>query len=178
VIKSGEDRRFREIKKSALRFLVAWTLQGVWIFVTLIPSLLMWEKNMRLSRPTSTLAVVGWLYWAFGFLLETTADIQKSIFRANPDNKDKFISSGVWLVCRHPNYLGEIILWCGLFISASATYSRFDYFAILCPIFDAILICFVSGVPILEANAEKKWGANQEYQNYKARTKVLIPFIW
>ncbi len=33
-----------------------------------------------------------------------------------------WISHGLWSFCRHPNYLGEILLWFGLFIAASSSF--------------------------------------------------------
>ena len=39
-------------------------------------------------------------------------------FRANPANKGRFISTGLWAWSRHPNYFGEIVLWTGMAIIA------------------------------------------------------------
>lgn len=47
----------------------------------------------------------------------------------------------------------------------------------LSPIFVGLLLIFVSGIPLLEQKADKKFGDNDEYKIYKATTPVLIPLI-
>jgi steroid 5-alpha reductase family enzyme len=47
------------------------------------------------------------------------ADFQKLLFNSNPQNKDKFISTGLWEYSRHPNYCGEIAMWTGVAIFVS-----------------------------------------------------------
>ena len=54
----------------------------------------------------------------FGFIIEIVADYQKTLFRNNIVNKNKFITSGLWSYSRHPNYLGEILFWSGGLIFA------------------------------------------------------------
>ncbi len=79
---AGEDRRFREIKKSFTRFLVTWTLQGLWVTFSLAAALAAITSKFRLEL--EIFALVGVLVWAFGFGIEVVADRQKSQFKANP----------------------------------------------------------------------------------------------
>jgi len=83
---------------------------------------------------------VGWAIWLGGMLLEAVADYQKYNFRSNPRNQDKWIGHGLWGVIRHPNYLGEILLWIGLFISASSSFKGRDYLSMISPLFVAFLL--------------------------------------
>ena len=57
---------------------------GVWVFVTLLPVLIL--NGKKEDRPLSTRDYVGWGLWGLGFLFEVIADHQKSAFKANPAN--------------------------------------------------------------------------------------------
>lgn len=81
----------------------------------------------------------------------------------------KFIDSGLWSLARHPNYGGEIALWFGVFlVSASALRGGSLVAAAMSPAFVAVLLLRVSGVPLLEKTAVKRWGDSPAYQVRKA----------
>ncbi len=173
IKKAGEDRRFRDIKKSFPRFLQTWTLQGLWVTFSLAAALVVVTSQKRV--PVDIFAVVGLLVWLFGFGIEAIADRQKSIFRKDPTNEGKFIKNGLWSWSRHPNYFGEIVLWIGVMIIALPVLEGWQWVALISPIFITILLTRVSGVPMLEKRADEKWGGQDEYEAYKSRTSVLIP---
>ncbi|XP_042208948.1 probable O-methyltransferase ustE [Homarus americanus] len=175
IVKAGKDRRFDKTRANPVRFFYAWTLQGVWVLVTILPSLLAVLSPRQ--RPVGTRDYIGWGIWAMGFLIEVVADYQKTVFKNNPANKDKFINTGLWALSRHPNYFGEILLWFGLYVSASSTFSGWEYLTILCPLMDYLLITQVSGIPMLESYGRKKWGLSPQYQAYIRNTPILIPFL-
>jgi steroid 5-alpha reductase family enzyme len=173
VRQSGSDSRFDDIKPSFTRFLMAWTLQGLWVFLTLAAALA--AMTARIAPP---LGVVGWLgmaVWAAGFAIEVVADAQKRAFRDDPANKGHFIRSGLWAWSRHPNYFGEITLWTGIALIALPALSGWQYVTLISPVFVYLLLTRVSGIPILESRADDRWGADPHYQTYKARTPVLFP---
>jgi len=174
VHKAGRDRRFDTIKRSFSRFAFAWTAQGLWVFLTPLP---VWLVILRPTDGLGLLDGVGLAIWLLGFGLEVVADAQKSAFRADPDNRDRFIDRGLWAWSRHPNYLGEILLWCGVFVVASAQLVGLEWLAILSPIFVAVLLVRGSGIPLLEASADARWGEDPAYQHYKATTPVLVPWL-
>jgi steroid 5-alpha reductase family enzyme len=118
---------------------------------------------------------IGCVLFFCGFLCETIADIQKLRFRSNPENKEKFIKSGLWKYSRHPNYFGEILLW--LAFALIALSGSQSYFVFISPVFVALLLIFVSGIPLLEKSADERFGDSEEYQIYKKSTPVLIPII-
>ena len=169
----GEDRRFREIKKSFSRFLLAWTIQGLWVTFSLAAALAAITSSTRVGF--GSLSIAGFAVWLFGFGIEVIADRQKSQFRVKPENKGKFINSGLWSWSRHPNYFGEIVLWIGVAIIALPNLSGWTYLTLISPIFIIILLTRISGVPMLEKRADEKWGGQADYENYKARTSILIP---
>ena len=120
-------------------------------------------------------AIVGFLVWVVGFTIEVVADSQKSRFSANPDNKGKFIQTGLWSRSRHPNYFGEIVLWIGVAVIAAPVLQGWQWIALISPVFVTFLLTRVSGVPLLEKKADKKWGGQGDYESYKKKTPVLIP---
>ena len=173
ILRAGKDDRFDEIKPSFFRFLNFWTLQGLWVSLTLAAALAAITTTTR--KGLDLFALIGGLVWVLGFATEVTADAQKSRFRADPANRGKFIHTGLWAWSRHPNYFGEIVLWIGVAIIALPVLRGWQWVSLISPVFVALLITRVSGVPMLEKKADEKWGGQEDYEAYKARTPVLIP---
>jgi len=173
VLAAGSDRRFDEIKKSFVRFFVAWTLQGVWVSFTAGAALAAMTSSQSVA-----MGVLGWAgltLWIVGFGIEVVADRQKGRFRADPGNAGRFIHTGLWAWSRHPNYFGEILLWIGVTLIALPALQGWQHFTLLSPVFVTFLLTKVSGVPLLEERADATWGGSPEYEAYKARTPVLVP---
>ena len=173
VYSSGKDSRFEELKQSFLRFLLTWTLQGLWVSLTLSAALAAITTTTR--KGLGWFALIGFVVWAFGFAVEVLADAQKSRFRADPENKGQFIHRGLWAWSRHPNYFGEIVLWIGVAILVLPVLRGWQWATLISPVFVAVLITRISGVPMLEERADAKWGGQADYEAYKERTPVLIP---
>ena len=173
VHRAGKDDRFDDLKPSFLRFLNVWTIQGLWVTFTAAAA---WVAITSATRvPLDAFAVVGLLLWGAGFGLEVVADLQKSRFNADPANKGRFISTGLWAVSRHPNYLGEILLWVGVALVALPALRGWQWVALISPLFVTLLLTRVSGIPLLEKKAHRKWGGQADYEAYKASTPVLVP---
>ena len=173
IQKAGKDERFDEIKPSFIRFLNVWTLQGLWVTFTAAAALVAITTTNR--KELDCFTIIGFLVWIFGFIIEVVADSQKSCFNANPENKGKFIQTGLWSRSRHPNYFGEIILWAGIAVIALPVLQGWQWVALISPVFVTLLLTHVSGVPMLEKKAEEKWGGQEDYEAYKEKTSVLIP---
>lgn len=174
----GVDKRFNRVRSNPFLFFVYWTVQAGWIWITLSPTMILNSKRLRSQQELGASDFVGWTLWLTGFLLEVIADSQKSTFRSNPDNHGKWVATGLWGISRHPNYLGEMMLWTGLFISASSVLRGKEWLSILSPAFVIFLLTKVSGIPLLERQANKRWGQMAEYQEYKRKVACLIPYVW
>lgn len=172
VRQAGEDRRFRTIKTSLPTFLMTWTLQGLWVFLTASCALAAITGSG--SADFGFLVVLGLALWLAGFTIEVIADGQKSRFRADPANTNRFIRDGLWAWSRHPNYFGEILLWTGIAVIALPELAGGQYITLISPVFVALLLIKVSGVRMLEARADKQWGNDPDYQAYKANTPSLM----
>lgn len=176
VLKVGEDIRFKDVKNNALKFFVWFSISSLWVSLTAMAAMnVITSKNYNQDL---TLLYIGTIIWIIGFLFEIISDYQKIKFKNNASNKNKFIDSGLWSISRHPNYFGEIILWIGIYIITLPSTSGLEYLGIISPLFVIVLLNKVSGINLLEASADKKWGSSKEYQKYKKITPKLIPKLW
>ena len=173
VRRDGRDGRFDEIKVDPLRFFMTWTLQGLWVLLTVAAALAIITSVER--ETIGWVGIVGIVVWVAGFAIEVVADRQKSAFKQDPANEGRFITTGLWAWSRHPNYFGEIVLWIGMAIMAVPILSGWRWVVLISPVFVILLLTRVSGIPMLETRAEKRWGEDQEFQAYTSDTPMLIP---
>lgn len=174
VHRFGGDDRFDDIKPLAFRFFLTWTLQGLWVAATASAAWIAITSEHRTGF--GWVSGLGLALWVFGMVFEMVADAQKTRFKLDSQNQGRFISSGLWSVSRHPNYFGEITLWVGVFLTAAPALVGWQWVALLSPLVVTLLLTKVSGIPMLEKKAEKKWGDDPEYRAYMENTPVLIPF--
>lgn len=169
----GTDSRFEKIKVNPARFLVAWTLQGLWVVLTAAAALVAITAEQR--APIGVFFYVGAAIWLLGFALEAIADAQKSAFKKDPANKGRFINIGLWKWSRHPNYFGEITLWTGILVMAIPVLSGLSWLVVISPIFVTLLLTRISGINLQNKQAAERWGDDPEYRNYRDNTPALIP---
>jgi steroid 5-alpha reductase family enzyme len=183
IRRAGKDDRFDELKPSFVRFMNVWTIQALWVSLTLGAALAAITSGggTRVGETSAAtpgldaFAVAGLIVWIVGFAIEATADAQKRRFRADPSHKDRFISTGLWSWSRHPNYFGEIMLWTGIAIIALPALIGWQWVTLVSPVFVFVLLTRVSGIPLLEKKADDAWGGQDAYRRYKARTALLFP---
>jgi len=172
IHKDGEDRRFRDIKPNFTRFFMTWTLQGMWVSMCLLCVLTALSSISGIV--INTIFYIGILIFIVGFIIEVVADHQKTVFRKAIDNKNKFITTGLWSYSRHPNYLGEILLWFGVAIMSFSSLNNLQYLTLISPLFVYILLVYISGIRILENQGNEKWGHLDSYKKYKKNTPRLF----
>lgn len=172
--KKGEDYRYVEFRKKwgkwavPKAFFQVYMLQG--FMMGCISICYVWAFNVK-GKVFSIFVVLGALVWLLGFYFESTADRQLKAFIANPENRGKILSTGLWKYSRHPNYFGEATMWWGIFIIAFFTTG--NIFLIISPITITVLVRFVSGVPLLEKSMQK----NPGFAQYAKTTNTFIPFF-
>ncbi len=165
------DKRFDGVRENFWSFFKFWFLQAISVAIIISPVSVFISKDKPDVLVSLSFAGIG--LWIFGLVLETIADYQKSVFKSNQKNEGKFIKSGVWKYSRHPNYLGEILCWWGLFIFISTNLVGAELFTIASPFYITFLLIFVTGIPTIES----KYADNKEYQKYAEETGVLLPKI-
>ena len=174
IHRTGKDGRFDKLKTSSIRFLVPWTIQGLWVFLTMIVVIVI--NTQADSAPALGIwDGIGLSIWILGFSIEVIADNQKTVFNSEPNNQGKWIDCGLWSYSRHPNYLGEVLLWTGIAFFGVSCFTGLEKIAWISPLFIYLLLTRISGTPILDRRAFEKWGDDSEYQIYRKNTPLLFP---
>lgn len=134
------------------------------VFFAMIPAILLIELNPIVI---SEWAILGALVCAAAASLQWKADCQAHRFRN--ENPGKVCCTGLWKSSRHPNYLGEILMWWGVAIMYVA-FVPSHWYTIFGAVVVTCLFLFIS-IPMME----KRQMANKpEYAEYKKRTRVLF----
>jgi steroid 5-alpha reductase family enzyme len=172
IHQDGSDDRFDRIKPDSMRFFMTWSLQGLWVLLTAGAALAAITSTEHVALSATDL--LGAALWLAGFAIEVIADRQKREFRRS-SGRGQFITTGLWSRSRHPNYFGEIVLWLGVALLALPALSGWQLVTMISPVFVFVLLTKISGIPLLERKADRKWGGQPMYESYKAKTPVLFP---
>ena len=172
IKKDWQYKRFIVMKTKFTWFLLTWALGGLWVLVTMAAGLAALTSNTTVEL--GILGYVGIALWLFGFAVEVIADNQKTQFKKDPNNKDRFITSGLWSWSQHPNYFGEITLWLGLALFTYPVLSGWQLVTLISPIFVYLLLTRLSGIPTLDRLAKEKWGSDSDYIAYVQATSKLM----
>jgi steroid 5-alpha reductase family enzyme len=167
--------------------LVHWIGQAAWVFVVGLPVYLLGLYDVakgelpQSARQLGITELAGLAIWALGFYLEARADEEKETFRhgGGASSSRPWIDTGLWSLSRHPNHLGEILLWTGqcAMIAPFFWHAGSYLLAAVCfasPMF-TIIVILASGIPRHEAEADRKWGERADYRAYKSRVPMLVP---
>ena len=176
IAKDGEDKRFRTIKPDIAQFFMTWTLQWMWVSLCSLCAITGIASETGII--VNNIFYIGLAMFIGGFAIEIVADQQKTAFRAIPENRNKYITSGLWSKSRHPNYFGEITLWTGVAVMSFSSLSGIEYLTLISPIFTYLLLVKISGVRMLEGRGQKTWGNDEDYIAYMKNTPMVMLKFW
>ncbi|MHA1776924.1 MAG: DUF1295 domain-containing protein [Promethearchaeota archaeon] len=180
-----EDWRYRDFRAKNPKLFWLINLVGIQLVPTVIVfagSLSLWpifanplDKSAGFT-PTSSLllitAIIGAIIMLGAISFEFFADRQMHRFLANPNNKGKTISDGLWRYSRHPNYFGEVSFWWGMYIFGLS--SNFHYWwTIIGPIMMTLLFLFIS-IPMMEKH---NLARRDDYWEYQRKTSKIVPWF-
>ncbi|MCH2021441.1 MAG: DUF1295 domain-containing protein [Saprospiraceae bacterium] len=171
----GKDDRFDKMRKNLFKISRFWFLQTGSILILSIPIIITFQKP---SIEYHFIQILGFGIYLIGLIIESIADYQKFNFRKNTDNNNSFVNVGLWKHIQHPNYLGEILCWTGIFIIASSALIGWEWLALSSPVWITVLLIFISGIPFLRRSSIKKYGHLKEYHEYIEQTPYLFPGIF
>lgn len=144
-------------------------LQGITVWLWCAPLVFALTAPGPIPWP---IALAGAGVWLAGFLLQWTADRQLAAFKGAPDNRGRLLDSGVWRWVRHPNYLGETLMWCAWFVFALAhPYGALTAFG---PLFTGWFMGYASAAPFKEMHMARTRG--EAWAAYCARTPRFLPW--
>ena len=127
------------------------------------------------GKGTDALTVAGVAVMLFGLILESVADIQKN--EQKKKNPNRFCDKGLYKIVRCPNYLGEMIFWTGVLISAVNVLSGVGQWILALLGYVGIIFVMFSGARRLELRQNRSYGDDPEYQAYVKKVPILLPFI-
>jgi steroid 5-alpha reductase family enzyme len=151
-----------------IAFYKVFMLQGAIMWIVALPVILVFVRHNNLP---AFLGIVGISIFLFGLVFEGSADAQMKRFKADPSNKGRIITSGLWKYTRHPNYFGEALLWWGIGIYGFSVSGY--WYCFISPVLITIMLRYVSGVPMLE----EKYKNREDFRAYASKTSVFIPFL-
>lgn len=179
VCTRGSDTRVAGMDKNVSFVVITWVVQSFWVFMLLVPVIL-----VNGASPAASLGcvdVLGLILMCLGFVLQVTADLQKSSFRADPNNRNLFCTVGVWRCSRHPNFFGEIAFWWGVWLSTVPVLQQIGWWSLVSlssPGMTMFLLVFVSGLPFAEGKFLARFyenGQGDSWDKYRDSTPPLCP---
>ncbi|MFW9929974.1 MAG: DUF1295 domain-containing protein [Candidatus Thorarchaeota archaeon] len=170
-----EDWRYRDLRVKHGKNFWFINFTGIHLMPTILVYLgaLSFYPSLTITTtPFTFLNIVGMIVAGFAILIESVADQQIHAFIIARKNNTQIIKKGLWKFSRHPNYLGEIMFWWGIYLFALGITLSY-WWMIIGPISITILFNVVS-IPLMEKrNMMKK----PNYLEYKKRVSRLIPWV-
>ncbi|KAJ3554525.1 hypothetical protein NM688_g3063 [Phlebia brevispora] len=196
----------RNIVASVFVMIWATRLAGqiIWVWTVSLPVVILnspavSDRRLRGTNPAFGTAgdIVGIVLWVLGWSIESTADLQKYIYKTSNPPKDRAVNIGLWSWCRHPPYFGEILCWWGIWalclspsidsaLPSSAKAAQRG--SVISPFFTMVLLLFASGIPTAEKPTARRFfllshgsedpeypDAWVHYKEYLNSTSLLIP---
>lgn len=169
---SKEDFRYRSFRERFGRAYWPVSFFGIHLFPTIMVYLgcLPLYGIARSTKPLNWLDPVGEAVLLGAIILAFMADEQLRRFRAKPANQGKVIDVGLWGRSRHPNYLGEIATWWGLWLLGLAAGLEWWWTVAGAAAITAMFV-FVS-IPMMEKRLRRM---RPDYAVYRAKTPMLVP---
>lgn len=115
------DARLGETLSTTSGQIGFWVISFLWGWLVSMPHTLA-AGVPAVERPAfGRCHIAGLALFAAGFLIETAADWSKWVFKASEANAGKFCDVGVWRLCQHPNWLGNLLVWTGVLVLNAPT---------------------------------------------------------
>ena len=166
-----EDWRYQQMRSNlgdsakVRAYINIFLLQGALMLFYSVPVMFMSEMD---ANTLTGFNIIGIVVWLLGLWIESNADVQMYEFKSSNPKKGEVLRSGFWNISRHPNYMGEIILWFG---ATAFIYEAGFEWIFAFPFILALMIYRVSGVSM----QERKIRHYTEYDRYKHEVGAIFP---
>ena len=165
-----QDWRYTMLSEKTGSLYPAVNFLGIHMFPTLVvyACLLPAAYAIIEGREANVATFLGVALSLLAATLQLISDVEMQAFRKR--STGGFIREGLWKYARHPNYLGEILMWWGIAI-ASLSLLPIDRFYLAAGAFiNTLMFLFVS-IPMADRRQARKEG----YADYRAETRSLLP---
>ena len=166
---NAQDWRYTMLYKKSGKFYPLVNLFGIHLFPTLVvyacilPAVYLFNEPYELTP----VGVVCFLISIGAVVLQATADHQMQSFRQK--HQGELIHAGLWKHSRHPNYLGEILMWWGIGLYSVLT-MKGPFYLLSGALVNTLMFIFIS-VPLAEGRQSAKPG----FEEYKKQTRMFLP---
>lgn len=170
---SHEDWRYADFRRNTGRWYWLVSFAGIHFFPSLMVfagSLSLWVSVSMPVMPFGWLDILAGIVTSGAILLEAVADQQLRRHVRSGADPGKTMSKGLWAWSRHPNYLGEILFWWGLFLFALAA-NPSEWRVIAGPVVITLMFLFIS-IPLIENRMMKR---RTDYGEYRKNVSMLWP---
>ena len=172
-----EDFRYIELKNTNKFKSEFNNFFGIHLIPTLIVNLglfpLVYFVHSLSSSISIPLLYAASLFTLIAVILETVADEQMRKFRNNSNNKGKTMRFKLWKYSRHPNYLGEVLFWYGIYFMSLST-GILPIWTLICPTAMLALFIFIS-CPMMDERSLKNRSDYREYMDKTSQLFLLPP---
>ena len=193
ALQNKRDMRLDETLSTTTGAFGFWMISFLWGFIVSLPHTIACGVPLA-GRPAfgGWVTYTGMATFVIGLALESAADAQKWMFKRDPSTRNKFCDAGVWQISQHPNWLGNLMVWTGIFLFNAPTLLAASPLgagwlrrggrlagAALSPLF--LLALFYAQATDVIANAvnlaDKKYGADPRYQQYVKSVPLVLPTL-
>lgn len=171
-----EDWRYVNFRNQFPRAYWLVSLSGIHLFPTImvylscLPMYAIFKVNAG-QNAHPLMMLFGAFVLLASIIIAFVADEQMRIFRNKPENKGKFMNLGLWKTSRHPNYLGEILSWWGLYFIMLSYGFEYWYLGVGALAIN-IMFLFVS-IPLLDKRSLER---REGFDKYMKETNKLLLF--
>ena len=167
-----QDWRYTMLKEKSGALYPLVSLFGIMLFPTVVVYLCLLPALLYIqSSAVSLLTCVGFALCLSAATLQLVADVQMHRFQKTAHSRAEIIRTGVWKHSRHPNYLGEILMWWGVFLVMVSALPQYWYFA-AGALVNTLMFQFIS-IPLAE---NRLAGYKEGFADYVSETNKLLPF--
>ncbi len=168
---SHQDWRYTKLKEQAPKVYFLTNLMGIHMIPTLVVyAQLINAHDIMQYQGITPLFILGFLLSVGAAVIQFIADKQMYDFRMKRNRTSLVIDYGLWKYSRHPNYLGELTFWVGIYLMYFSHVKVIDI-NIIYPILMIALFLFIS-IPLMENKLANRPG----YQEYKSKVSMLLPY--
>ena len=157
------------LKKEIINFFGIHYIPTLQVNVSLLPIYFVLTKTVT----NYSWILIGATISICAVILQIISDKQMRDFKKNISNKAKIMNLGLWKYSRHPNYLGEVMFWIGLYVMALSV-NDIPAWLILSPLSMVVLFVFIS-CPMMDERSLKKRPGYKEYMD-KTSQLLILPF--